>query len=203
MLQAILSIGDVKFSVEIPEHIAEAVNEHLVLSDIIDFPHWGAIQIADCLRLMIPSEVRPSSSKQIEYAEKIAATLEIPLPDDLKKSDVCGKFIDEHASDFKEAANNQREVEKYMKYIFRQTGRVSRWTKARNIIASGASIELAAEKMQVKPNTIEKYLAELNDWEKFTSGTDEYDVVMRLLVEYDAGVNLYNKYLYGSDENSE
>ena len=198
MSQAVLLVGNVRFSVELPEHIVEAVNEHLTSNTIIEFPGWGASKISDVLRSMISHESRPSSLKQIEYAEMIASSLGISAPNDVEKSEICGKFIDEHQAAFKEAVYNKKEEERYIKYLFSQTGRVSRWKKAKELIVSGASVEFAADQMGVKPNTIEKYLAELNSWEGATSGTEEYELVMQLLQEYDSGTNLYKKYLPGT-----
>lgn len=189
---ATLIVNGVEFSVDLPEELVLAIAENFTKGELVELNYWKSKGIAKSLALAIPTPERPASSAQINYAESIAKTLNIELPEDIEKAKCCRKFLDKNADEFQQHLAQRKKLQ----YLTSKAVKISRFLEARELVDSGLNLEKIAEKMGVKQvKTIESYLSELMAWEAIASETEEYKLVSKLIVERKSGVDLHKKYV--------
>lgn len=79
-----------------------------------------------------------------------------------------------------------------MNAIAAKAGNIVRWEHARRRMQAGDSRESIAATFKVKPNTIDKYLQQLETWKREDKSTDQNMVVESILPRVRDGENSYS-----------
>lgn len=157
-----IRVGGKVFTFELPKHLKQALIDH---GDEDNEPFVSEDLIYK-LRELVPYKHRPPTDRQIKYATSISRYLGIELsPEVFIETKACSDFIDEYAGEYQVTRQLERENREAKKVLARKLARIGRILPARDALNNGASVEEVAAMFKVKPPTIEKYCAEIADFE--------------------------------------
>jgi len=188
-------IGNARVKFELPTSLFDVISNHAKTNDTFKLYSYHVDTIIDMIRPMIPEEKRPPTHKQEHYAKSISEALNIELSTEvLSSATACSEFLDQHSEEYKSLIALQKaHLQKHRESIS-QANRVNRWLSAREALEGGSSLEEIAEELGVKPPTIEKYCAQLEEWEAIAQIDDSYTTVMGLVKRQRQGENIYEFY---------
>lgn len=179
---AVIDVGGVKVTFEIPQWLAQCIAEenkfkHKSLGDVDDFN--------GLLRNMLPHKYRPSTRKQISFAQTIAVTLGIDISNDvLESSERCSAFIERNM----EAFNAEKHKRSYVLKTTRQGARGMVYTALCEDNSPAKAREIMGVRMEATTNKYVKnliiFLDEFKNWDLKTKQISHHGLNGFLAIEY-------------------
>lgn len=162
-----LMVDDVEVNFEVPPHILELLSDFV--RDDLELLDEEIVEVHDVVRACVPQGIRPPTVKQYLYAKNIAEILGIHLPVATRRTtDECSSFINKYQESFKEIIREENSFST-------EGNRLAKWMAARHFhVVAGLPLEDVARKVKVvKVETVNKYLAQLEEWESNLSKYDD------------------------------
>lgn len=174
---ASISIAGNDYDFEIDSSIANPFFEEIKAGLAIHSDQ--EVVFSDILRVMLPYDERTPTARQLEFMCKIARVLNIDIPASaLKNIDGCSLFIEKNKFEFDRKIHFYNSCET-------EAVRVSRWMVAHNSYhVAHVSLEDIAKRLDIKKtDTIKKYIASFEDWEKsiVDRPSEEVNILMELI----------------------
>jgi|TARA_R100001509_G_scaffold57743_1_gene31814 hypothetical protein len=178
-------VGEARISFEVPTQLYDLISKH-AKSEKLELYSYNAETIIDMLRGFLPKEKKPPTHRQESYARSIARTLDLELPDSvLRSSQACGEFLSMYSEQYQEKKAEIAEFRAGNRALISTANKVMRWQLAKELLEQDVSIEEVAEKFGVLPPTIEKYLAQLEDWQQSALSDGTFEIVQELIQKHE------------------
>lgn len=202
LLTGVVKIGNSSIEFEVPSSLYKAIQEHSQTRETIKLFSYNSDPLIEIARSLIPKDKRPPTHKQEVFANKIASTLNIPLPKEVLISiELCSQYISQHVDLYNEIEYQIRIEKDIIKANNKEINRlaslatkVNKWFLASSMISRGVPIEEVADSFGVKPPTIRKYCNSFDEWGMEALQNNTYDMIFELIEKINAGEDIFVEY---------